>query len=364
MTEIVPLTENDYESLSLFLVDFEKENPDRTQEFWYRRFQFWWDQNPAFSAATPRGWAIQTGDKIVGFIGLVPSLLQLENETSVVLNSTTWRVLPEFRDKSLSLIYHQIRAARNTLLFNTTPNPVVEKILKILKFDLLPTSIDKEWIYLIDPGKFLRKNAQKIGKVNLEDSPLARFMFKPGALLLDWFQLFRLARFSRFPQKEVRQIEQADGAFDDLWERTRGRFATTNIRNAQTLNWYCFENPDYKKYVFGYFDNSKLLGYMIFHPEEAGSVLRCFDLWYASNHPRKIIRALLQFVRKFARQNSFDAIRIPCFNQILDPVLSPLIWLKTTNIPKKNYYKTDSRQELSLNQQNAYFTLAQGDAGI
>lgn len=364
MTEIRLLTPDDFEKLTEFLVNFESENPNRTPEFWYRRFQLWWEKNPAFSAQIPRGWCIHANNKIVGFFGLVPSEIQLNHQNRIVCNSTTWRVLPEFRDQSLSLMYHQMQTARETLLFNTTPNPVVEKILKILKFDLLPTSVEKEWVYLINPEKFLRKAARKIGNIKLEHSPLAPFLFRPGAWLLHGLQLFYLARFHWFSKAEVRQIQQADAAFDDLWERSRGQFATTNVRNAATVNWYCFENQDFAKYVFAYYKNSQVMGYIVFYPAEENSVLHCLDLWIAAPQPLKILRALLQFARKFARENTFDSIRIPCFNQILDPVLNKLVWLKTTNVAKKNYFKNGCGEKLSLNQETTYFSLAQGDVGL
>jgi hypothetical protein len=78
MTRIKTVTKDDYEQLSLFLVNFQNEL--RGQAFWQTRFELWWDHNPAFSESITRGWIILDADRIVGFLGNIPSFLQIFNQ--------------------------------------------------------------------------------------------------------------------------------------------------------------------------------------------------------------------------------------------------------------------------------------------
>ena len=37
--------------------------------FWLHRFDLWWAQNPAWTPKIPRGWVLDDGTRLVGFIG-------------------------------------------------------------------------------------------------------------------------------------------------------------------------------------------------------------------------------------------------------------------------------------------------------
>ena len=49
-------------------------------EFWLRRFDLWWTQNPAWTPQIPRGWVLDDGTKLVGFIGNIPVTFLVRGE--------------------------------------------------------------------------------------------------------------------------------------------------------------------------------------------------------------------------------------------------------------------------------------------
>ncbi len=361
MTLIRTVNKEDYEKLSQFLANFQ--NEQRDQAFWQTRFQLWWDHNPAFTESITRGWIILDADQIVGFLGNIPTFLQIFNQQATVFNSTTWRVLPEYRDKSLSLIYHQMNLAKETLLFNTTPNKTVKEILHLLKFKILPTSIDSEWVFLINFRKVIQKIFRQKTQGDSAKNVLARWFSRPGGFILSIYQLIRMNRFRNNFNKHVQQIDRADHRFDDLWERTRYLYANTNIRTAEIINWYCFDNQFFNKIVFGYFNNDQLSGYVIFVDDKESNALKCFDLWYDPDEEH-IIPALVSYARKYAIENAYDSIRFPFFNQTIGDLFEKIGLFKSRSNQKKNYFKCKSEVGEAISEDNSYFVLSQGDLGL
>lgn len=362
MIQITQVSQNDYQGLIKFFAAFDHET--REPQFWNRRFKLWWDGNPAFTLDMPRGWKITNDQEIVGFLGVIPTFCQLLNQKKTVYNSTTWRVLPAFRKKSLSLLNKQIQFAKASLLINTTPNKTVVKVLQFLKFQLMPTQMSTEWVLLINHKKYLVKQIEKIINRDLSESRLFRPILGLGVFLLNLLQLLSLNRGKKPKPNRVRQVFQADSAFDDLWERTCSIYPNTNIRTAEVINWYCFQNPDYQKIVFGYYEKKRLLGFAIFGSADNQSrTLYCLDFWCESN-PLKNIQAIVNYARKYAIDNSFDAIRFPYFNKRIGIYYEKPGLLKTRNNECKNYFKADPGLQSQITADNSYFVLAQGDYDI
>src|SRR5437867_3956162 len=98
MTELRPVQPQDYTALSQFLRDF---RVSREPAFWLRRMRHWWEDNPAFSPALERGWLLEDNRRIVGFLGVIPRLIETPAGLGVSSNTTTSWVLPEYRRHSL-----------------------------------------------------------------------------------------------------------------------------------------------------------------------------------------------------------------------------------------------------------------------
>ncbi|NOY62760.1 MAG: hypothetical protein GXP10_06370 [Gammaproteobacteria bacterium] len=356
MAKLATVTANDYKQLSLFLATFQDE--PRDSSFWRERFKLWWDNNPAFSEEIERGWVLIEEENIVGFLGITPSFFQLSNRQIVIHNATTWRVLPEYRDSSLSLLYRQIQSAKETILINTTPNAVVYKILNMLHFQPLPTMINREWVLVINYHKYVKKALKGLG-----NTPISPLFIKPCAALLNAYQSFKLSGFGDSGINHVKQVDKADRSFDDLWERTKEVYANTNVRNAKAINWFCFDNKDYEKTVFGYYQSGKLLGYIILRNSDNGKVLHCLDLWTEPNRD-DVISGLINYARQYAQEVYCDTIRLAYFNKTLGDYYGKVSLFHALADEKKDYYKAATELADKISEDNSYFVLGQGDYGI
>ena len=60
------------------------------REFWLRRFDLWWAKNPAWTPRIPRGWVLDDGTNLVGFIGNIPVTFLVRGEKRVATASSSW----------------------------------------------------------------------------------------------------------------------------------------------------------------------------------------------------------------------------------------------------------------------------------
>jgi hypothetical protein len=356
MINISVVNSDDYNCLIDFLVNFENEK--RGPEFWRKRLNFWWDHNPAFSSKIERGWIIKDNQKIVGFLGIIPTEFQLSSKKILAFNSTTWRVLPKYRNRSLHLLIKQVEAAKKSILFNTTPNEVVAKILESMGFRKIPGPPIKRYILLI--------NIRKIMKVKLNRIPFHIFFTDIFTIALKIYQFIRLTHRNANWVPDVRILDIADNKFDSLWEETRSFYENTNIRNSNTINWYCFGNLDFEKILFGCFYENELVAYAIFFVENEKDgllkTLACADLWgYKINS--RVIRSFISASKKFALDNNIDIVSFSIFNDNLNKQFQKTGLFRLSSL-ERYYLKTNTDKLGAMNGPKSYFSKFQGDYGL
>lgn len=366
MLEIRPVSLDDYPRLALFLADFPNET--RRGNLWLKRFNLWWEGNPAFGTDVERGWVLYNGGSIVGFFGVVPSRFQLLGKETRVFSTTTWRVLPEYRNHSLKLFFKAISTAKKSILFCTTPNGQVTKMLEPLKFQPIPR-LDSDSpdgragrsVIITNVASFLKA---KLGQ-KLRRTRLVTVVVSPLILLLQMFQIYRLANSTKADGPNVTQVKRADGAFDILWERTKDLYLNTNVRSADVINWYCFANENYAKELFACFRGDELLGYGIFWQKDWGRLktLECLDLWVDPAHAA-VITSLVRFAREYAHENSLDLVVFPDFTRTVKEHLIRLGLLRLQFPRRREYFKADTEISPEINASNSYFVGCQGDYGL
>jgi hypothetical protein len=354
MIEISSVNANDYKGLIEFLANSENENSE--PEFWARRLNFWWDHNPAFSSGIERGWMLKEGHRIVGFLGIIPTEFQLSWERILVFNSTTWRVLPEYRNKSLNLLFKQVKLAKNSILFNTTPNKVVASILESLAFKKIPETPEKRYVLLTNTRRVLKN---KISKRPLY-SPLIGIL----TAVLKCYQFSRLGFRNTDKISEVRILNKADNEFDRLWDETKNLYGNTNIRTSKIVNWYCFGNLDFEKVLFGYFEKEKLAAYAIFLAEKDGGLktLDCADLWGRKING-KVIRSFLFASKRFALDNDIDIVSFSIFGDSLNRHFKKIGLFRLSSW-EQYFIKANTDKLEMINKLKSYFSKFQGDFGL
>lgn len=353
--QVRTVTLADYPYLARFLSTFADET--RTQDFWLRRFHWWWEGNTAYQEEMPRGWILLDNNTITGYLGIVPTYVQLYGKTVTASNSTTWRILPTYRNHSLRLFYQALRFAKGSVFFNTTPTEDVARILRFHRFRLLPHS---------------ENQGKSVIVINLQRLVNARIRVRVLATITAWTVvpvvqalLHRRLRTSRAcHETKVKQLIRADSSFDKLWLRTRHLYANTNVRSATAINWQCFANDDFRKLLFGCFRDEQLVGFLIATRglRDGLRILSCLDIWLDPDAP-SALPDLLRYVVRWAREEGLDLVEIPHFDCSLAHRLTALGLLKRSAANEQPaYYKIPTLGV--LDPAASYFVGLQGDRGL
>ncbi len=352
MAEIRPLSALDHEVVAAFLAGFPGEK--RGLEHWRGRVGLWWEINPCPADGAPRGWGLWQGGEMVGCLGNIPTAMLIAGRQAAALNATAWKVLPEFRQHSLGMFFALMGAARDSLLFCTTPNEVSRQILGGLKFAPVPHG-DRQNLARLAYGRPL--------EVRLPAG------IKGLARALAW-PLNLAARLGlglrRFPAGlEAHELSQAGPEFDELWGATRGLYRTTNLRGAAQLNWLCFGHPDLAKTLLGCFGPRGLEGFAI--AREVGSpgdlALECLDLWTDPAQPGAVAALALGLVR-LGRRRGLDAVILHHFSRALGRELTDLGLGRPKQVTRHAYVLARGALAGELTGEGTYLTALQGDVGL
>ncbi|MFB7665816.1 hypothetical protein ACFC1R_17995 [Kitasatospora sp. NPDC056138] len=262
MSPVRVVTADDEQALVDFLGGFPGER--RGPAFWRDRLALWWHRNPAFTGTQPRGWLLHRSGAVVGFLGNVPSELQLDGRPVDVWNATTWRVREEFRGESLALLFAHATAARGGVAVYSTPNARARLIMDRLGFS--PLSGGDSTVSLLPAGPLGRTGpAERAYAARLGITP------RPGS---------RGERRTP-PGCEAVVLPDTDERFDALWERTGRQFAGAALRSAATVRWYCFAGAHHRKILLAALRDGALCGFAVAQRVETDRVpvLRLRDLW-------------------------------------------------------------------------------------
>ena len=360
MPEVSRVSEADYAALSAFLADF-PEDESGSAESWLRHMHTWWDLNPAFDDAFTRGWLLHEQGEIVGFLGAIPWKFQLGGQETTVFAGTTWRVLPEHRGMSIALKRRQMDEHVDVLHFSTTPRAEVERLLTLLGYEPMRSGEGDE------THSAIILNFEKLFQAKFNLRATGRALAKSAEPTLRAIQRLRMRRLRHCAHERVRELHHADEAFDELWQRTKTRYPSTNIRTAEAINWYCFSSPESKKTLLGYFDGDRLAGYIVFLSAERRGVrfFECVDLWIEPGPRHEVILgALIEKARRCAKEASFDRIYLPHFDRAAGETYDRLGLLRMSGARRPGYYIGPSELMHQLRPANSYLVLAQGDYGL
>ncbi|HIJ85949.1 MAG: hypothetical protein HW380_3742 [Magnetococcales bacterium] len=245
------------------------------REYWFEKFALWWDKNPLYEHSIPRGWLLRAGTEIVGFISCIPIPYQLAGEERLTYTASTWYVIPEYRKNGLILFLSLLKEASGTIIWNTTLNDSSRSVVERLYYQPIPYPFTQHFQVFTGIGAWLH------------DLSITRKWPQSLQWRLESFHKWQVGGNLARPQKtygdplRVERLDHAGAVFDRLWQRTRADYPTTRIRNAASVNWYCFGLPSRVKVLFGCFQGEDLTGFAIFSRRivRGYPYLECFDLW-------------------------------------------------------------------------------------
>jgi hypothetical protein len=344
-----PVRADVYQDLAEFNAGFEDET--RPLEFWLGRFRLWWDDNPAWEADGARGWTLVSGGRIVGFVGVVPALFQMNAVETRAGISTTWRVHGTHRGASLKLMTAVVSGGKDQILFSTTAKREIGPIMHALGYRRMPALGGPRSLLVVDAARFGAAvgGGAAAGAARLL-GPLVRRVHHRAFTLLAGRRL------------AVRQVRRADGEFDALWERTRRQYPTATVRNAAWVNWQCFSSPWFTKEVVAAYDGEQLRGFAIAVVADLKGlkVLDCVDLWYDFGD-LSVAAALTRGLADVAMARHCAVVQVPHFNAAVGRALGGKGLLKTTREPISGLWRGPKQFLSESDAQNAYLTLIEGD---
>ena len=358
--EIAVVSASDYDDLAAFLASFPAVRPASSAS-WLECLRAWWDRNPAFDESLPRGWVVRDAGRIGGFFGLLPLKFQVGEDERQAFGALHWYVLPAYRGRSLALRLRALDTQKHAIHFSTTPKPDRLPLLKRLGYQPIPRGPGTELQshFILDGRKFFAGPAR---------NPMLR---GAGAVvaapLLSALQGLRTRELARAADADVRDLARADAAFDDLWQRTRRRYANTNIRTAQLLNWYCFSIQPSDKKLLGFYEGGVLLGYMVLwlKREPTRQVIECVDVWIdpAAGEAR-VLAALVAAAVRCARDAGFERVIFPHFTTTTAALYRRLGLLQGPRWTRREFFKAPPDLAGQIGVENSYFVWAQGEYGL
>ena len=308
---------------------------------------------------------LRQNGQVVGFCGLIPSRFQHAGKEKIVFTVSTWMVSPEHRSDSLRLFFKVVSAAKQTMLFCTTPGDATIAVLQALKFDRLPHEDQRRSVVVIDPRRFI--SALLHGRFR-RASMMTKVIAPMLGRLLAAVQAFRLrGRVEAQAGIEVRDVSEADGPFDALWARTRSRVLNTNVRDAKAINWLCFSGRDFQKKLFGCYRAGRLVGYAVFRLDAGNRLnlrmIECLDLWLESLEA-PLLESIVAAARTHAAEHAYDLVVFPHFTSELGESLKRLGLFQIAERERRAYAKTGGVAADGITAANSYLVTAQGDDGV
>lgn len=326
--------------------------------YWLDRFRTWWDLNPAFSPDIPRGFFLRDElGHIVGFIGNIPLFLQVRHRPQTIVVSTSWFTNSEYRTGmvGLTLLIEQMRAARGTLLLTDTASKNTGRVMERLRFSQIKTQTVRQSFFLGSPSEVFQGHLRGLRV----PTPCIWLLGN----LLKLVQQLRLRRPAS-AGLQTRQLESCGPEFDELWERSKTRFATTAVRTSAQVEWYCFSTLSVRKVLFGAYAGDRLVAYLVlgFRPSFGYQTCECLDYW-EDGHPGAA-QALVFHAVRWARNGQIVALQFNHIDPILSDALQKLRLFSRQIAPQSLYYLQGDPNQPDPFLGDAYLSRNVGDRGL
>ncbi len=123
------------------VIHFLLESPGQAHspEKWRARLNHWWEANPAAGHGQPWGWTLRHEGQVVGILGCIPVMYELDGAEVPAAAATTWRVAEAHRSQSLRLFMELLKLARQMPVLNSSPIAAAGQVLEKAGFQFRKT---------------------------------------------------------------------------------------------------------------------------------------------------------------------------------------------------------------------------------
>jgi hypothetical protein len=153
-----------------------------------------------------------------------------------------------------------------------------------------------------------------------------------------------------------------------LWQESSVQWSCGVVRSSKILNWQYFQQPEKKFDILGFYENNKLLGYIVLYfrkPDARGVLSKAAitDICYHPGQSVKIIDGLLRGALQIAVERRAGALVTDVIDSLVQERLSFFGFWKTKN-PLLLMMKSNAQQELLYNSDNWFLTRGDSDISI
>lgn len=224
----------DYERISALQAAHQR--PAKKYEEWVHL----WINNPAYRPyrdAMPIGWVLELPDKrIVGYLGNIPLLYELEGHRLLASAAHAWVVDVQYRPYSLALLDLYFSQKSVDLFLNATVGPAGFDSFNVFNSHRVPSGIwDHSAFWITDRRGFMA--------AWLEDKavPFKKSLSRGLAGALAARQVFSTPILSEGDLRgTLNTCKNIDERFDVFWESLRARSPRLlrGVRNREVLEWH------------------------------------------------------------------------------------------------------------------------------
>ncbi|MBP8689557.1 MAG: hypothetical protein BWX57_01145 [Tenericutes bacterium ADurb.Bin024] len=328
------IEDNDYENIATFYSTFSDDS--KTKEFWIIRLRQWWDENPAYKYGHPRGVIAQVDGKIIGITCNFPTRMIWEGKPQIVINGSSWKVLPEYRKFSMDIWEKHREITKDYIMFNTTPNSFVRKLLITTKQQEFIVS-KSFYYYFGHPQSIFRS------------TPMVVIAFFSKILVKS------LVNLSIFIRKDIqlqnKSLDNVKDKIDNLWVEHRNDFLYTNIRDSNYLRWI-----SKSKEILYVYKHNELQGFLILDKDPRKKIVILVDYWSKNlmEDAKHIIKNLLSYYKDMN-------LVIPSFCPKLEYSARGYFLVRRK---KSNIGFIICSKQITINFDKSFLCMLQGDYGM
>lgn len=288
-----------------------------------------WRQNPALQqprAPYPMGWVLDTGDKIVGYLGNIVLRYFLGDQALIAATSHGFVVEPEYRGSTTRLSAAFYRQPAVDIYLTTTAIEAVARISRAFKADPLPQAdYDTVLFWVLRPYRFAKTLIKRLGARNTAAEIGARL----ASLAIGAEGILR-GRRPRRPAVDLVisdiSVEEIGEQFEAFWsaKRMEGNRLLAD-RSAGVLRWH-FTIPGDRGSVrvLCCYERRDLAGYAIVRHDpspDGGQKSMVADLLVKQDKP-EVIAALWHAAYEHAGKAGSDVFEVLGFPENIRHVCS------------------------------------------
>lgn len=359
---IRPYQEGDLDELARL-----KREQGDTSNTWRDRFDWQFASNPARASERPLGWVlVASDDRLVGHQMAMPHRFQvLGHETYVGISTDTF-AHSDFRGLGLGrkLFDAYFDAQTGGLAVSTTANPISER-LWIQANAVFIGDLNIAYLYPFRSTHIVEEVLRR---------RFARLPAKGAAARVTSYPLDLLSKLwqRRFEIRErYEKVEPDDTALDEIWERHRGEYPITNVRDAIYRRWRYQIGPTPRPDIWLVTDpDDGLQGWFALRTAQRGTgkaarVCELLDV-FGPLHKPEFQRRMLIVALEAARSTGADFMEVTGCHPNWRQPLSGLGFLRR-KLPSNPFLCRNmggALQALLEQPQNWHLVAADGDAAV